>query len=346
MTQEQKEQAKWAERAKWSQRAGNMLNSIYWKKDVETEEELEEYIQQLDNEKTPIKEAVQAAESYDALSPAMKKMFDRAEKAQKDWDAFIAQDVDGYGRFHETITYTSGAPRTPKDKKSKDEKESEDDEEPEPDEDDASFGFLTDLFGRKHKGKGTPEGGQFTKKDGGGDSSGKAAPPEEPAEPLEPLGPLPSVLDNKAISTWIDGDKAETPIVEWSGNESNGKDTVLEDINREMGYDAKPKVISEEEMSTYIRDGGIELLRGVTEESHVEDYKRGEFWAGLGMYGNGTYTALPNLKVMGDYGYRTALNFADGQPGNVMRMSVAKDAKFASGNDTRAMRQRQRVGRS
>jgi len=111
-------------------------------------------------------------------------------------------------------------------------------------------------------------------------------------------------------------------------NASHG-DIVLQDMAKEVGFDKKPTLLSKEEMDAYIQQGNRELLRGIAgregkAEKYVEQFKTGEYFAGKGVYGNGTYTAY------GEDRMEVAKQFADGVEKNILRMALKKDAKIIS----------------
>jgi hypothetical protein len=80
-----------------------MFGSSYWTIKEPGPDDVER-----NDEFNRVKLAVQAAHTYDDLVGEVKESFDRAEavalKKNAEYDAFVAQDGDGYGRFHETWT--------------------------------------------------------------------------------------------------------------------------------------------------------------------------------------------------------------------------------------------------
>lgn len=152
----------------FSKRAGIVLQSPYWDKEVTTEEQFNQRMKLLDNEYFPLKDAVQAADSYDDLSNEMKAIWDRAEiaaaTAAKEYQHFIQNDTGGYGRF-------LGDSILP----------------PQPE----TIPLSTDATGHQHKGKGEG-GGQFTATGGGDSTSGKpGSATKEPPPPGTPKHTLP-----------------------------------------------------------------------------------------------------------------------------------------------------------
>lgn len=88
----------------WSRRAGHVLTSPYWDREVVTEEDFQQRMEFLEKEFFPLKEALQAdGSSYEKLTPVLRATFDRAEaahlKQRAEWEEFVKNDGDGYGRF-------------------------------------------------------------------------------------------------------------------------------------------------------------------------------------------------------------------------------------------------------
>ena len=81
-------------------RASVVLGSPYW--DIK---DSKERMKRLD-EFYSLRDAIREVDTYDELSPDMKKLFDRAgaeaDKANKEHEEFVQNDWEGYGRFHST----------------------------------------------------------------------------------------------------------------------------------------------------------------------------------------------------------------------------------------------------
>jgi hypothetical protein len=106
-------------------------------------------------------------------------------------------------------------------------------------------------------------------------------------------------------------------------------DIVLQDMAKEVGFHKKPTLLSKEKMDAHIQQGNRELFRGIggrqgEAEKYVEQFKTGEYFAGKGVYGNGTYTAY------GEDRMEVAKQFADGVEKNILRMALKQDAKIIS----------------
>jgi hypothetical protein len=101
---------------------------------------------------------------------------------------------------------------------------------------------------------------------------------------------------------------------------AGGEDRALKTLLKEQGYDGKGNVVSKNELDKFIANGERELFRGVTEAKFAEQFKDGDLFAGLGTYGNGTYTAY------GSSAEAVAQSYA-GKKGDIVRMSLKSDAK-------------------
>lgn len=117
------------------------------------------------------------------------------------------------------------------------------------------------------------------------------------------------------------GNLEDFPAYKKFGDEVNPKvagqgDGYLREILRDQGFDGLPHVV--DDLSPYVQAGEIEIWRGVDRQEYAEQFRSGEVFAGTGVYGNGTYTAMTS---------DVAKIFAHGGP--IMRMAIKKDAKFA-----------------
>ena len=104
-------------------------------------------------------------------------------------------------------------------------------------------------------------------------------------------------------------------------------------VNKKLGYDALPKVVSSEEFEN-LSAGKTILYRGVTDSNGisssemVEQFKRGKFYCGTGVYGNGTYADI-DRSVAEYYAYDSGVTGI----GEVMEMILTDDAKTISFTD-------------
>jgi len=106
-------------------------------------------------------------------------------------------------------------------------------------------------------------------------------------------------------------------------------------IWQQQGFDAKPKVVSSEELDKEIEDGAQPLYRGIrdvtpkgkTAKELAEQYRNGDAYGSVGVYGSGTYTTSDRAVAEG-YGGK----------GELVRMALRKDARVISYNDLLKLR--------
>ncbi len=99
-------------------------------------------------------------------------------------------------------------------------------------------------------------------------------------------------------------------------------DNRLAEIWRIQGFDGKPRVVSAAEFDALPERDYITLHRGIggnDAAEYAEQFRSGEAFPGLGVFGNGTYTST-NAKTGAAYG----------RTGVVMRMAIARDARIVS----------------
>lgn len=101
-------------------------------------------------------------------------------------------------------------------------------------------------------------------------------------------------------------------------------DPVLREIYRERGYDGRPQIVTAAELDRLAAEGAPILYRGVTQDPFVEEFRRGEYFAGRGVFGSGTYSSTsPN----------TALRFANDDPNRVVRFTMAPGSRVIDQED-------------
>jgi len=118
--------------------------------------------------------------------------------------------------------------------------------------------------------------------------------------------------------------KATDPSMLSFNNEGLGglEDTLLRDFAEEVGFADPGVVVPGKELTKIIEKGGHkELYRGLTESVYVDQFKTGPYFAGSGVYGNGTYTAYGRNSVAIAYSYSSQMD------DTVLRMALDKDAK-------------------
>lgn len=103
-----------------------------------------------------------------------------------------------------------------------------------------------------------------------------------------------------------------------------------------LGYDALPKVVTEQEFDNLILNGATEVYRGVlaspkmSAADMVQEFQTGTYYNGYGIYGNGTY-ASNSFYTSVDYA--GGINEVMNGNGQVMRVAISPDAKMISYND-------------
>ncbi len=107
-------------------------------------------------------------------------------------------------------------------------------------------------------------------------------------------------------------------------------------LNRRRGYDGLPTVALGTELNSLVRTDSPELFRGVMEPEYAEAFKRGDFWIGGGVFGTGTYVALPAQinTYMSTTPFDLAVSYANSYPlgpvtandPRMMRMVMKPDA--------------------
>ncbi len=141
-------------------------------------------------------------------------------------------------------------------------------------------------------------------------------------------------------------------------------DPQLAAIYAAQGFDGKPEVVSSDELDARIADGWRELWRGVQGNhdgtsdhysvagdyrppsgAYAEAFRTGDYWAGQGVRGNGTYTGA-SMALAQEYtaregpwfGPQTEEYFTPGSawPG-LIRMALRPDARTITWNELDAM---------
>jgi hypothetical protein len=111
-------------------------------------------------------------------------------------------------------------------------------------------------------------------------------------------------------------------------------DEQLAAIAKKQGFDAKPDVVSEKDMDQLVATGKhTEVFRGVQDggpksaKAIQEQFRHGDYYAGLGVKGNGTYTTRSREQAMG---------LAGGDRKALLRLGLRPQAKVVQYADLKA----------
>lgn len=182
-------------------------------------------------------------------------------------------------------------------------------------------------FNDRHYPAGSPQGGQFAPKDGGGGGANIGENWEKPYK----------MVDGKDLTK---GSAEERERI---------ANMTIEEIMKEQGFDGKPKVAStQEEYIDALRENGNIACRGITAYddetlyAYVDSLKNGEFYvecSGGSQYGRGMYVASSwDGTVDYDEAFSEADRYArgmigDGSIGLVLNMTLDKSAKTVNYSD-------------
>ena len=115
-------------------------------------------------------------------------------------------------------------------------------------------------------------------------------------------------------------------------------DATLEDIAKKQGFDGEADFVDQAEFDKIVADGGKVTYRGITdyhdgpgpdanyiqgETAITNEFAKGEYFAGNGVYGNGIYTSE-------DTSVANGFASMDGDPGSVVTMVVKPNARIAT----------------
>jgi hypothetical protein len=126
-----------------------------------------------------------------------------------------------------------------------------------------------------------------------------------------------SINDVPSIQSYVNENKA------FSSVDGKGSAALLA-IAKDQGFDGKPQVV--DDLDQYVATGEPELFRGTKGEGYAEQLQSGDYFPGLGCYGNGTYMAYgPEAK-------NEARKYAT-TDGEIVRCTLHKDAKTINYND-------------
>lgn len=110
-------------------------------------------------------------------------------------------------------------------------------------------------------------------------------------------------------------------------SESWKSDPTLGQIMQLQGFHGKPQVVTTEEMDNLTHKNLTEVFRGISgsegsKKTYTEQYRTGEHYVGIGIYGNGTYTS--NMKKTA---HEYAGNVNPQSNDGILRMAIKKEAR-------------------
>lgn len=122
----------------------------------------------------------------------------------------------------------------------------------------------------------------------------------------------------------------------FESNMQTKSDRILAEIASQRGFDARPELASTERVDELWKSGQPELWRGVSDTQYVDAYKTGDYYAGAGIYGNGTYTfaAFNNTPAASQLAqiFVDASGYARGN-GTRLRMTLKSGSRVAKLSD-------------
>ena len=156
----------------------------------------------------------------------------------------------------------------------------------------------------------------------------------------------PAVKDIESITKLtpeeFDSHAAQIQSDAYQYKENNGRgDGNTYAMQKITGYDALPQVGGRMDIDELVGKGWTETFRGVTSHSDMtandiyEQFKSGQFFPGMGIYGNGTYTTTDVFTASKTYANGSSA-ISQGE-GAVWRMAISPDAKSIEYSDLEKM---------
>jgi phage gp29-like protein len=117
-----------------------------------------------------------------------------------------------------------------------------------------------------------------------------------------------------------------------AGN-SSSEDHLLKHLYSELGYDAKPEVLKKKDIDNYLASGETAAYRAIGStqarfKKHFDNFKTGDYFAGHGVYGHGTYVAAAQSSSNRDRVSASAS--ASGYGSGLIRMSLKQGSTIVS----------------
>jgi len=106
-----------------------------------------------------------------------------------------------------------------------------------------------------------------------------------------------------------------------------GRNPWMDRLAKMRGIDGLPTLVSAEEFANIKTADRLDLARGVKVRVAVDNTMNGEYWAGLGIYGDGMYFARRKFGGKSEFGWDTALEYAQGE-GFLMQAKLHSEAKI------------------
>ena len=116
---------------------------------------------------------------------------------------------------------------------------------------------------------------------------------------------------------------------------NRNQDVELSLILEQQGFNALPKLVTSEEAQSLESSGWTRLYRGVASGEpertamFIESFEKGDFYAGYGIFGNGTYTSTIR---------QTAIDYAKGKESGVMELMLNPKARVIDYADLDTLR--------
>jgi hypothetical protein len=115
-------------------------------------------------------------------------------------------------------------------------------------------------------------------------------------------------------------------------------DWIHKQINQLTGYDGKPQQVTKGAIDAAYNNGQYVAYRAMGSSparfnQHFDNFKNGDFYAGHGIYGHGTYVAYAQQGAPWGRGVPHAAAVPYGSNGGLMRLALATDANVVDGRD-------------
>ena len=112
-------------------------------------------------------------------------------------------------------------------------------------------------------------------------------------------------------------------------------DYLLATLWADKGYDGKPEVVTKSDLDKHIAAGETVMFRAIGSDAsrfkvHFDNFKNGDYFAGKGIYGNGTYVGFSTKSVTSQ---RSAYDAAYGYGKGMMRMTLQKGSAIVKQTD-------------